>query len=76
MNDTLTIPITPSVVLTVADLVASPAPDDALSDDDLEQSVGGLARTWNGVAPSLLDVGTSYTIAQLDARDITQRISA
>ena len=76
MSDTLAVPLTPTVVLTVAD-VAAPRPlDDELVDEDLEQLVGGLARTWSAGGPSMLDAGPSYTVARLEARDMTQRISA
>lgn len=76
MNDQLSFRRSAQLVPTSADGAAAQMPNDELSDADLEQLVGGLARTWNGIASDVLGVNPSYTIARLDPHDIGQRISA
>lgn len=58
------------------DVSPEPSRDDELTDADLDNLVGGLARTWNGLSPDVFLANPSYTIARLDPHDVARRISA
>lgn len=51
-------------------------PFEELSDDDLEQVVGGLARLWSAVAPPPVPPATATMVTIALATATVQRMSA
>lgn len=60
--------------LSAASASEAQSPGDELSDDDLEQIVGGLARTRDGASHGVHVAEASYTIAPV--HQIANRVSA
>lgn len=71
----LALPLAPSRPVAVYSPAPSVHPAAELSDDDLEQVVGGLARTWSaGAVPA--DLGTAPTVTYHVAEPVARRIPA
>ena len=77
MNDARTLSHFPSLTLPLSAASASNAQPlgDELSDDDLEQVVGGLARRRDA-SRSERPAESSYTVAAAPAQEIVHRVSA